>query len=198
MIVNLGIVGEGHGHHIDQRSDRKDRQRNNGRSHQEGVNIAVKQSSHIFLKGVHMLAGLLHAQSLIAAPYRPEPQQAKNAQNQAGSNTVQQNQLGLMACGVFINTLSIIPDLTLLQPAQAGQHGQPVNAALRNDQEDDHSDFNCHVQQTLDHLTGHNVAQTKEQAGKPDDGAAIFQRITQRIGIGILFLGRCGFCQFFC
>ena len=192
MLIHLGVVGEGHQDHIEQRNDREDDQNNKRRCHQQLVDVAIQQCFAVILK-----RRLLELQGCVAAADRCPPDHDACHQDSQGRHSVEQDLLRVIALGVDVNTLVGIPYLTGLQLAQTGQHTQPVEATLGKYHIYDDCCLDQQEQQALDQLACHDIAKTHDQAGKPDHRSAVFQCARQRGRIGFSLTGCCGFCQFF-
>ena len=147
------------------------------------MNLLIQQRSHGFLKGGNMATVPLQAHGLVTAADGSLPEQNQSHNHNQRSNAVQQDQLRLVTLRVNVSTLGFIPNLALLAPAKTGQHGDPVDTALRQYQENNNCNFNSQIKQTVNQLAIEHMGKTHDQAGKPDHRTTVFQCITQGIGI---------------
>ena len=160
------------------------------------MDVLIEQSLDVTPEAQRLLAGLAHAQSDVTAADARTPNNDEHNNCKNGCNCVQKDHLGIVALNIFINTGVIIPNFLGSTIAQAGKHFEPEGTAEVDDEHIPNKDgFNSQEDQTLDDLTGGNIAKTHDQHGKPDQGAAIFQRIQQRGGVlSLLLLSGGGLC----
>ena len=161
------------------------------------MDVLIEQALNVVHEGRNLLAGLLDAQALKARADRRTPDNDKHDDRNQSRDCVQQDLLRVIALNVLVNTEVVIPDLFGDPIAQAGEQAKPVKAAAFDNHEADKCDFDCKENKTLNKLANCEMGQTHNQAGQPNDRAAVFQRIDQTSGIQLLLTCRCGFCQFF-
>ena len=191
IIGFLGVVGECHAHHVEQRQNGKDRDTSGGQDHQQLVNVLIEQSLNILEEVQGLMAGLLHSQGLITAAHGQLPHKDQQQDDAQGSNAIQQDQLRLIAHDVLICAQIVIPDFLHRTIAQRRQHGDPVDTAAAGAQKCEYADFHSQEQQALNDLSGCHVAKTHDDAGKPHQRAAVFQSSKQRRIVQVSPLSRC-------
>ena len=196
MIAHLGVVGECHQHHVHQGNHGEDAQHQEGGHHEHLVDVLVQQALQVIDEGGDLLAGLLLAQSDVAAADIGAPDDQDSHNDDHGGNSVQQDLLRVVALYVFVNAEILVPDLSSFGVAQAGQHAQPMCAAIGDGHVGNECSLDSQENNALDPLACGNIAQTHDQAGSPHQGAAVFQCADQRGRITFPASSR-GFGQFF-
>ena len=181
MVVDLAVVGEGHADHEDQRQDGQRRDEEHRRGHQQAVEVGVEQLLDVLGQGVDVAAGGLVQLGGIAALEGAAQDPEHDAGQDNGSQAVQKQQDGLVAVGVLKDLQLFVPDLLALDGAQAGQHGQVVEAD--GDHEHDVGHFGRQEQQALGHLLVGHIAQAHDDAGQLDHGVAVFQGLHAGDGV---------------
>ena len=191
MTVSLRVVGEGHQHHVNQRSDGEGHQQDKGRGHQELVDVQVEQALHILGKGIDVRALCLLAGGQETTADGCPPDGNEQHRNHQCGNRVQQNLLGVITLNILVNKQIVIPDFLGLPPAQAGEHGQPVSTAHGSSHEHDVPGFHCQENQALDQLTGGQIAKTHHQEGQLDPHIPVLKGTLQCSAV--LLIGRSDF-----
>ena len=186
MVAFLGVVGERHAHHVEQGQNGEDGKARGGQEHQQLVHILVKEGLDGVHKGGNMLARLLHGQGLVAAADGGAPHHYEQRDDAQAGNAVQKDQLGLIAGNILIDKGFLVENLLLLPPAQAGEHGNPIESSVGDHQEGNHANLNGQKQQSHNELPRRDIGKAHDEAGCPHQGAAVFQGSSQAVGIGSL------------
>ena len=181
MVADLAVAGEGHADHEDQRQDGQDGDEEHRRGHQEAVEVGVEQLLDVLAQGVDVAAGGLVQLGGIAALEGAAPDPEHDAGQKDGGQAVEQNQDGTVALGVLKDLQLLVPVFLLFDAAQAGQHGQVVEAV--GDHEHDVGHLGRQEQQALGHLLVGHIAQAHDDAGQLDHGVAVFQGLHAGDGI---------------